>query len=837
MVSPSDPRLGGACQLEYAPVPPTGEKQAGRSYHYTEFGDVEQVTDCADGSSFVTNYGYDGFGRQKLLYYPTVNGKRLTVSYAYTGTGYLRQVADESTGAALWTAMSMNAAGQVTDEVLGNGVETQSVVNDATGWLLGRTSTAETDGNAVIQEWGYTFDEMGNLRARKRTDAAGVLAASETFGYDAVDRLTGANVQVPAQGYDPQSYVYDDQGNLQSKAGKTYHYGTGCLAGTRTAGPHAVCQIDDGPTYSYDGNGNLKGVGERAVRWNAANKAIRLTSGTGSSTKTADFIYGADGARVVQAVGVGDGELGSSNNSTQSRTVYVGLGATGKSIYERTKHGTITEHSHFIYAGSAHGGSAFAIRVIKQDTSSSATTSKAEYHHFDHLGSVVAATDDSGKVTSAVWSGSSGSVVGYDAWGAVHMPSGQTGGPTTYATPAGNRGFTDQEAIPSLGLVNMNGRIYDPIVGRFLSPDPNVQFASDLQSYNRYSYVTNNPLRYTDPTGYYVYQHSAWKEGLGTFVQMMGALAVVVVCAATDGAGCVPAAAAFSVLTTTAAIATGTPWDRAVAVGAISFALSAVGGSGISAAAKAGEVAWAIGDAAAMGAAISGVYALANGDAFGKGAKSMLEAAAISAATTAFAIAVSRGNPVSQAAAAEQGDGTMEARAGKGTVRAVPRDQTYGTAVKGGPPTAAELAENPRVKAALQVAYDHTNAGVPKLAHEEGGWIYWNPETRDTKVFPGPPGPAGTGSKGYFEIDLTKPKILKDYIVVGTYHAHPLLASEMAGHGGHWPPGPSWADKDVAGQQRVPGLVSDPTGVYLYGVVQRHGIDNGAGFPNWRLGQ
>src|SRR6185295_19735694 len=52
------------------------------------------------------------------------------------------------------------------------------------------------------------------------------------------------------------------------------------------------------------------------------------------------------------------------------------------------------------------------------------------------------------------------------------------------------------------GLVNMNGRIYDPVLGRFLSPDPNVQFVGDLQSYNRYSYVLNNPLRYTDPTGF-----------------------------------------------------------------------------------------------------------------------------------------------------------------------------------------------------------------------------------------------------------------------------------------------------------------------------------------------
>ena len=61
---------------------------------------------------------------------------------------------------------------------------------------------------------------------------------------------------------------------------------------------------------------------------------------------------------------------------------------------------------------------------------------------------------------------------------------------------------TGHEQIPNVGLVNMNGRLYDPALGRFLSPDRNVQFVTDLQSYNRYSYAQNNPLKYTDPTGY-----------------------------------------------------------------------------------------------------------------------------------------------------------------------------------------------------------------------------------------------------------------------------------------------------------------------------------------------
>jgi RHS repeat-associated protein len=56
--------------------------------------------------------------------------------------------------------------------------------------------------------------------------------------------------------------------------------------------------------------------------------------------------------------------------------------------------------------------------------------------------------------------------------------------------------------LDDLGLVHMNGRIYDPLLGRFLSADLQVQFPGSLQSYNRYSYVQNNPLTFTDPTGW-----------------------------------------------------------------------------------------------------------------------------------------------------------------------------------------------------------------------------------------------------------------------------------------------------------------------------------------------
>ncbi|NOY48316.1 MAG: RHS repeat-associated core domain-containing protein, partial [Chlorobi bacterium] len=65
------------------------------------------------------------------------------------------------------------------------------------------------------------------------------------------------------------------------------------------------------------------------------------------------------------------------------------------------------------------------------------------------------------------------------------------------------RGFTAHETLPWFKLVNMNGRLYHPVVGRFLSPDNYVQSPDFTQSYNRYSYCLNNPLSYTGPSGNY----------------------------------------------------------------------------------------------------------------------------------------------------------------------------------------------------------------------------------------------------------------------------------------------------------------------------------------------
>jgi RHS repeat-associated protein len=100
---------------------------------------------------------------------------------------------------------------------------------------------------------------------------------------------------------------------------------------------------------------------------------------------------------------------------------------------------------------------------------------------------------------------SSGSVVqelSYDAWGRLRNPVNQLAyTPDSEPALLLGRGYTGHEHLPWFGLINMNARLYDPALGRFLSPDPFVQAPDFSQSFNRYSYCLNNPLKYTDPDG------------------------------------------------------------------------------------------------------------------------------------------------------------------------------------------------------------------------------------------------------------------------------------------------------------------------------------------------
>jgi RHS repeat-associated protein len=134
-----------------------------------------------------------------------------------------------------------------------------------------------------------------------------------------------------------------------------------------------------------------------------------------------------------------------------------------------------------------------------------AVQEQVHYLHTDVRGSVELVTDESG---NAVGKRS------YDVWG--RLPSQP---PQSYLRSA-NVEFTGQEDELDLGLVNLNGRIYDPRLGRFTTPDPFLSTGRGAQALNRYSYVENNPTSLIDPSGFQTWTGTAWSwpEYYNTYV-------------------------------------------------------------------------------------------------------------------------------------------------------------------------------------------------------------------------------------------------------------------------------------------------------------------------------
>ncbi|GAA4762835.1 MULTISPECIES: RHS repeat-associated core domain-containing protein [Flavobacterium] len=134
------------------------------------------------------------------------------------------------------------------------------------------------------------------------------------------------------------------------------------------------------------------------------------------------------------------------------------------------------------------GGDAYTAPVILK---SDGTAQNYFYLHRDYLGTIVAITNDLAEVVEKR---------SFDAWGEIASIKDKNNNELEFLTIL-DRGYTGHEHLQSVGLVHMNGRIYDPKLHRFLQPDNFIQNPFNTQNYNRYGYVLNNPLKYVDPSG------------------------------------------------------------------------------------------------------------------------------------------------------------------------------------------------------------------------------------------------------------------------------------------------------------------------------------------------
>lgn len=257
--------------------------------------------------------------------------------------------------------------------------------------------------------------------------------------------------------------LMDAHGEMANPFGRGY--------GAGAAGPHAVSSITGtvngvtNPTFTYDANGNMTGSAGRSVTYTAFNMAAQITQGT----TTVAFSYDSGHARIKQVIGGG----------SPSTTYY--LNALGAHSEKFVAGATTTWHDYIYAAG----------QLVAEHFNTGGTITM-RYAVSDHLGSVSSVADASAAVTERL---------SYDAWGKRRNANG-TDNTACSITSAISRGYTGHEMMDAVCLINANARIYDPTLGRFMSADSIVPNAFDGQSFNRYSYVNNNPLAFTDPSGH-----------------------------------------------------------------------------------------------------------------------------------------------------------------------------------------------------------------------------------------------------------------------------------------------------------------------------------------------
>jgi RHS repeat-associated protein len=398
------------------------------------------------------------------------SGSGHSFSYTYNGQGYLERIGEGAT--VHWQVLEQDAQGRVTQGRHANGVVTRRSYHPATGRLEGIAGLHPATGQASIQNDGYAYDPVGNLRSRTQLSGSGTL--QESFGYDSLNRVTSAQVAGQAQ----KTFSYDSIGNLASKSGVGgYTYPANGAASVR---PHAVAGITGSvngvlnPNFSYDDNGNLLSGAGRSYTWTSYDRPASISLGTGASQATDSFLHGPEHQRIRQLRAKG-------NPAVKQSTVYY-AGAIEREV--SVGGGTVTK----TYLPQNLG-------VVQDPQAGSATTTAVRTFHHDHLGSVIALSDEAANVVERL---------SYDAWGLRRNPDGSddTGTPPNQIKDGiDNKGYTGHEQLDDVRLVHMNGRVYDPVVGRFTSADPMVSDTSPSQGRNRYSYVLNNPLAFTDPTG------------------------------------------------------------------------------------------------------------------------------------------------------------------------------------------------------------------------------------------------------------------------------------------------------------------------------------------------
>ena len=456
---------------------------------YDEVGRPKTKSVVAD-HTYLTTYTYvpsgNGVGQLQSEELKTDGSITNVISYTYNQSHLLVAKGETYVGLAnpLVTTFEYDSLWRPVKTTTPSGVVTENVydaygditvvkANDNTIWeqtALSRNFESIQLGNGYTTE--KTYDNFGRctslfskterfLAGRKRTVFAQnatytydpltsnllsrndlINERSELFEYDVMNRLTLATLNADTL----YQMTYALNGNIDTKTdvGK-YLY--------QSSRPHAITNIDGTlgtgisadtiQTLTYSYFNKVTSVEQGADRYN-------IFYGIDNQRRKSETLVGGVVKHTRYYFGAYEIDVDSLGNVTQTDYLYTPSGLTA--LYKTTSDTTL------MY-----------------------------YVHLDHLGSIAAITNTNKGVVS---------LYAYTPWGGRLLLSG---------TNITDRGYTLHEHIEAFGLIDMSGRMYDPVLARFLSPDPYVQAPDFTQSFNRYAYCWNNPLSYTDPSGEFIF--------------------------------------------------------------------------------------------------------------------------------------------------------------------------------------------------------------------------------------------------------------------------------------------------------------------------------------------
>lgn len=291
-----------------------------------------------------------------------------------------------------------------------------------------------------VQNVGYEWNvNTGTLTSR--TDLTHTL--TETFSYDSLNRLSAI---------DSAQITYADNGNILSMPG------VGTLTYGNAERPYQVSAFTPAAE-------SIVPMRTQQIAYTSFQRPASVEE----NGLTAAWTYNAQGNRVKMQL---------NRDANHVKTTYY-FGAQYEIDYP-------TEEERLYIGGDAYSAPAIYVKHL---------SGAGELHYIcrDHLGSITHVTNATGNLEQEL---------SYDPWGRLRNPATHAlYSPDSAPTPMFGRGFTGHEHLPKFGLVNMNARLYDSALGRFLSPDPYVQTPDFTQNFNRYTYCLNNPLSYIDQDG------------------------------------------------------------------------------------------------------------------------------------------------------------------------------------------------------------------------------------------------------------------------------------------------------------------------------------------------